>query len=134
MTFQGSRRLRLSGSEAKRVNLLAVHNRLEFEVHQCSNRSSIELRGSSISGGAPRLHGALVELLIAGAHKHGYLIYRAVEFDRKRQQQITPDASRVPHGWRNYVAGFRESPGQCRIGDIKQLTIPAKLRKQHITN
>jgi len=119
---------------AKRVNLLAVHNRLESEVHQCSNRPTIELRRSSKFGGAPRPHGPLVELLIAGAHEHGYLMYRAAEFDRKRQQQLTPDASRVPHGGRNYVAGFRESPGQCLIGDIKQLSIPAKLRKQHITN
>ena len=121
-------------SEAKRANLPAVHNRLESEVHQCSNRSAIELRRSSISGGAPRRHGPLVDFPIAGTHKHGYVMYRAVEFDRKRHQQTARHASRVPRCWRNYVAGSHEPPGQCRIGDIKQVSIPAKLRKHHIAN
>jgi hypothetical protein len=61
------------------------------------------------------------------------VMYRAVEFDRKRHQQTARHASRVPRCWRNYVAGSHESPGQCRIGDIKQLAIPAKPRKQRVT-
>jgi len=85
--------------ERRRVlqrELTCRSHRLESEVHQCSTG-----RPSSFAGVLYRVvrqdATAPRRFPIAGAHEHGYVMYRAVEFDRKRHQQTARHA-RGSHG------------------------------------
>jgi len=81
-------------SEAKRANLPAVHNRLESEIHECSNRSAIGFAGV-LYRVVRQDATAARRFPCSGAHKHGYVMYRTVEFDRKRTNKL-PGMPRGP--------------------------------------